>query len=206
MDKLYLITDRKIAKQGILKAIESAIIGGVRFIQLREKDLKGAPLLQLAKEVRELTGFYNAKLIINDRADIALLCGADGVHLGQNSFSPKDVRKILGKEKLIGVSTHSIKEAKAARDSGADFITFGPVFFTPSKAQYGEPVGIKLLRKVKTEIEIPVYALGGIKKSNIREVIKAGADGIALISAIMGSDNPQDSTIELINEISRVTD
>lgn len=182
---VYLITDGTAGRQDFFARIEAALEGGVRFLQLREKALDGRTLLKTARELRGLTRQYGAFLIINDRADIALLSEADGVHLGQASMPPEDVRKIVGPSMLIGVSAHSLKEAKEAYEGGADFITTGPVFFTPSKAGYGEPVGPGLLREVKAAMPIPVYAVGGVKKENLAELIENRADGVAAISAIL---------------------
>jgi thiamine-phosphate pyrophosphorylase len=198
--KLYLITDRKLFKAqcSMYFAIESALESGARHIQLREKDLSVRELLEMAVWMRELTGEYDAKLFINDRVDIALSVRADGVHLGQNSIPPHAVRKISGDKLMIGVSTHSINEAVDAERDGADFITLGPVYETPSKLRYGNPVGIDSLRKVKSRISIPVLAIGGIKPDKVIEVKEAGADGIALISAILTAENITETTKELL--------
>jgi len=198
--KLYLITDRKLFKAqcSMYFAIESALEAGAGYIQLREKDLSVKELLEMAVWMRELTGEYDAKLFINDRVDIALSVGADGVHLGQNSIPPHAARKISGDKLMIGVSTHSINESIDAERDGADFITLGPVYETPSKLKYGNPVGTDSLRKVKSRISIPVLAIGGIKLNNVKEVKEAGADGIALISAILTAENIKETTKELL--------
>ncbi|MBA3070903.1 MAG: thiamine phosphate synthase, partial [Nitrospirae bacterium] len=148
--------------------------------------------------MRELTGKYRAKLFINDRVDIALSVEADGVHLGQKSIPTYAVRKIVKDKFMIGVSAHSIEEAKQAEKEGADFITLGPVYKTPSKLRYGQPLGVDIIRKTKAEISIPVFAIGGIKKDRIKEVMDAGADGIALISGILGARNIRDKTEEVL--------
>jgi thiamine-phosphate pyrophosphorylase len=152
--------------------------------------------------MRELTSRYGAKLIINDRVDIALAVDADGAHLGGESIPARAARKVLGREKLLGVSCHDRAGALAAQDDGADFITFGPVYYTPSKARYGEPVGIAALRETAEVLRIPVFALGGIKPGNVREVIAAGAHGIALISAIIAADDPEKETVGLLSFLS----
>jgi thiamine-phosphate pyrophosphorylase len=187
--KLYLITDRKQTKLPLHEAVRLALEGGVRAIQLREKDLPIRELLSLAKEIRAIANEFNAKLFINDRVDVAVAVEADGVHLGHQSMPPEAVRKIVGKRMLIGVSTHSMDEARAAEKGRADFVTFGPVFATPSKRQYGAPAGIEALKTVKRQTTIPVFGLGGIKPENLREVMNAGADGIAMISAIFGAED-----------------
>lgn len=197
---LYLITDRNQAGGvRLIDIIEDALKGGVRGVQLREKDLSSRELYELAYDLRKLTARYDAKLIINDRVDIALAVDADGVHLGLNSMPIHRVRKLLGSNKLIGLSCHNQVNAIMAQENGADFITFGPVFYTPSKANYGKPVGIEILDKVAHLLEIPVFALGGIKRDNIHEIIAAGASGIALVSAIIASDDPRSEAAAMIS-------
>ncbi len=196
---IYLITDGSAPAGGdIAGAVEKALRGGVRSVQLREKALDAKRLLRLARELRALTNRYGARLIINDRADVALLSGADGVHLGQKSIAPWDARKMLGEKMLIGVSTHSVDEAVRARDGGADFITVGPVYHTPSKAPYGAPIGVGIIREVKAVVDVPAYAIGGIDRDNLKETVKNGADGIAVISAILKSEDVEKSAREMI--------
>ncbi len=198
--RLYLITDRKLFADSneMFAAVEETLKGGVKAVHLREKDLGIRELLEMAYKMREITKKYKAKLFINDRVDIALAVGADGVHLGQSSMPPSAVRKIVKDKLMIGVSTHGIKEAREAEKSGADFITLGPIYKTPSKMKYGKPVGIEMLRNVKSDVSIPVFAIGGIKEDNVKEVMDAGADGIALISGILGAKNIGEKTMELL--------
>ncbi|OGW48249.1 MAG: thiamine-phosphate diphosphorylase [Nitrospirae bacterium GWC2_57_9] len=198
--KLYLITDRKNTKLPLPEAVRLALQGGVRAIQLREKDLPVRELLELARKLRELTLDFGAKLFINDRVDVAIAVDADGVHLGHQSMPPEPVRRILGKGKLIGVSTHNIVEAKEAEAGGADFITFGPVFFTPSKANFGAAVGLEYLKSAKNRINIPIFGLGGIKSGNLREVFRFGADGVSLISAIFGAQDIRKAAEAIVGE------
>jgi len=189
--RLYLITDRKLVTREapLVTAVQQALKGGVTAVQLREKDLETRELLRLAYSMKKLTARFGAKLFINDRFDIALAVGAEGVHLTQNSIPVEAVRKTVKKGLLIGVSTHSLREAKEAEKGGADFITLGPVYKTPSKLKYGKPVGINTLRKVACSVNIPVFAIGGIKSGRIREVVNAGAAGAAMISEIFKTDN-----------------
>jgi len=189
---LYLITDRnQTGNVRLIDVVEEALKGGVRGIQLREKDLSSRELYELAYELRKLTNRYDARLIVNDRVDIALAVDADGVHLGLNSLPIHRVRRLIGDNKLIGLSCHNQVNAIMAQEKGADFITFGPVYYTPSKAQYGKPVGVEKLEIVSHLLEIPVFALGGIKMANIHEVVAAGAAGISLVSAIIANDDPR---------------
>ncbi len=172
--KLYLITDRKQTKPPLPEAVRLALQGGVRAIQLRERDLPIRELLAVAQELRTVTREFGAKLLINDRVDVAVAVEADGVHLGHQSMPPEAVRSIVGNRMLVGVSTHSLKEAIDAEKNGADFITFGPVFETPSKLHYGAPVGTEALSDIKKNVRIPVFGLGGIKTENIHEVLRPG--------------------------------
>jgi thiamine-phosphate pyrophosphorylase len=195
----YLITDRKQTGDIVLTdVIEEALKGGIRAIQLREKDLSSRELYELAFELRKLTNRYDAKLLINDRIDIALAVDADGVHLGLNSMPLHRVRRIVGSNKLIGLSCHNQVNAIMAQENGADFITFGPVYYTASKAQYGKPVGVEKLEIISHLLEIPVLALGGIKKGNIHEVMAAGASGISVVSAVIANDNPRRAAEEMV--------
>ncbi len=165
--------------------MESALQGGIKAVQLREKDLPVRELLSTAYRMRELTMHYHASLFINDRADIALCAGADGVHLSRGGMPAFAVRRIGGDNFLIGVSTHSLEEARLSVKEGADFITFGPLYQTPSKLKYGAPVGLEALKKVREEIAAPVFGIGGIKHDSIKPVMDAGAHGIAVISGIL---------------------
>jgi thiamine-phosphate pyrophosphorylase len=186
--KLYLITDRKLfADSGkMFAAVEEALKAGVKAVQLREKDLPTRELLDMAYKMRELTARHDAKLFINDRADIAMCVNADGVHLGQSSMPVYAVRKVVGDRMMIGVSTHKLNEALTAKRKGADFITFGPIYPTPSKLKYGKPVGVESLKIVAEKVAIPVFGIGGIKPDNVEDVVNAGAYGVALISGILG--------------------
>ena len=170
-------------------AVEEALKAGVRAVQLREKDLPTRQLLDMAYRMKELTAKYSAKLFVNDRADIGICVNADGVHLGQASMPVYAARKVVGYKMMIGVSTHNLDEASIAEKEGADFITFGPVYHTPSKLKYGEPIGIEAFKKVCEKLSIPVFAIGGIKFDNATDVINAGADGIAAISGILGDND-----------------
>lgn len=192
--RLYLITGRKSVKNKKLEdAVEEALQGGVRAVQLREKDMPVRELLQLALRLREITNGHKARLFINDRVDVAELCRADGVHLGGQSMPVQAVRKMCGDKKnkklMIGVSAHTVEEALSAQKGGADFVTFGPVFDTPSKRAYGTPLGLQKLKEAASVLEIPVFAIGGIKTGNIESVMDAGAFGAALISGIFGADD-----------------
>ncbi|OQY18909.1 MAG: thiamine-phosphate diphosphorylase [Desulfobacteraceae bacterium 4572_35.1] len=189
---LYLITDRhQIHPQHtLISAVTAALQGGVQAIQLREKDLSATELYRLGSALRELTNQYGAKLLINDRIDIAMAVGADGVHLTEQSLDVTCARTILGNDKLIAVSTHNLTSALHAEKQGADLITFSPIFFTPSKAAYGDPQGLEQLHTLCQQLKLPVFALGGITTQRVAPVVAAGATGVALISAILAQENP----------------
>jgi thiamine-phosphate pyrophosphorylase len=196
--RVYLITDRKLLTRSpefpvqsarLLAAVEDALKAGITAVQLREKDLPVRELLELAYRTREVTARYEAMLFINERVDIAICVEADGVHLGQAGIPVQAARRIAGRRLFIGASTHNLEEALTAEREGADFITFGPVYDTPSKRTYGEPVGIGALQTVSEKVSLPVFGIGGISSARVKEVRNAGARGIALISGILGETN-----------------
>ena len=188
---LYLITDGTTTEastpeskefQDILVLVRAAVDAGLQLIQLREKDLTARHLFELTARAAEITRGTSTRLLVNDRADIATTAGAQGVHLTTRSLEPHIVRQAFGADFLIGASTHSLSEAMAARDGGADFAVFGPVFETDSKTKYGPAVGIEALARVTRELSpFPILALGGISKANAADCLRAGAQGIAAI-------------------------
>jgi thiamine-phosphate pyrophosphorylase len=175
----------------LIPTIEGALRGGIRAIQLREKDLTLPALLALARELRQVTAQAGASLLINGRIDVMEAVNADGIHLRSDSLPTRAVRRVIGPRKFLGVSTHSVAEAQRAEDDGADFVTFGPVYATPTKAVYGPPVGPAALEAVCRQLRIPVYALGGVSRAKIREAMDAGASGVAMISEIMSARDSQ---------------
>ena len=199
---LYLVTDRRATNDRELsKIVGEALTGGIKAVQLREKDLPGGELLRLAEALKVLCTQNGASLFINDRIDVALAVGADGVQLGAASMPIAAARELLGSDRLIGASVHSLEEAQAAERDRADFILFGPVYFTPSKAAYGEPQGLLRLREIVEKISLPVYAIGGINAGNTAAVRKAGAHGVALISAVMGAADPAASARRILDKL-----
>jgi thiamine-phosphate pyrophosphorylase len=201
---LYLVTDRTQTRgRELLTVLEQALEGGVKAIQLREKDLSGKELFNLAERARRLCERYQASLFINDRVDVALALDARGVQLGKSSLPIPAVRSLLGAQKLIGASVHSIEEARRAESDDADFILFGPVYFTPSKAAYGAPQGIAALKKIVEIVARPVYAIGGVTAEKISEVRATGVDGVALISAIISAENPKVAAQALGRQLQR---
>ena len=189
---LYLVTDRTQARgRDLLWVLEEALAGGVKAVQLREKDLGGKNLFQLAERTRRLCELYDAALFINDRVDVALGVDAAGVQLGKASLPIETARSLLGPRKLIGASIHSLMEGRQAEQAGADFVLFGPVYFTPSKASFGAPQGLTSLAKIVEMLSLPVYAIGGITADNAVAVRRVGVRGVALIAAIISAENPQ---------------
>jgi len=200
--RLYFVTDRwHTANRPLIDVVHAALDGGVHTVQLREKDLEGGALYRLAAQLRELTARYQARLLINDRVDVALAVEADGVHLGQTSFPVVVARRLLGLGKLIGVSTHNSKEIAAA--AGADFLVFGPVYATPSKAKYGKPQGLARLRRAVTQSPIPLFAIGGITVERVTEVLTNGAHGVAVISALSAAPDPMRAASALVSQLTR---
>jgi thiamine-phosphate pyrophosphorylase len=190
---LYLISDRQTLPKGrdLLTTVEEALQGGVDAVQLRDKDLPETERLELAHQLRALTRRYRARLLINGSVDIALAAEADGVHLGASSQPVAEARRLLGPKRLIGYSAHSLDELAPVTRQGADFATFSPVFYTPSKATYSPPQGLERLAAACSTDPLPIFALGGIDLKRIATVRQAGAKGIAVISAILSSSEPR---------------
>lgn len=188
----------------ILDQVSAAVAAGVQLIQLREKRLTARALFEITACAAEITRGTSTRLLVNDRADIAVSAGADGVHLTTRSLEPRIVRRTFGDDFLIGASAHSLAEAKNARDGGADFIVFGPIFPTPSKEAYGPPLGLDCLAEVASELApFPVLALGGISTDNALECLRAGASGVAGISLFRTPENLS-RTCEEIGKLSQI--
>jgi len=194
---LYLVTDRELmTADSIEKCVEQAILGGVTVVQLREKTASSREFYQLALRVREVTARLGVPLIINDRADIALAVDADGVHIGQDDLPYEAARRIVGPNKIVGVSTHNVDEAKAAADMGADYIGVGAIFATGTKNDVA-PTSIDELRRICEAVKIPMVAIGGINKNNVSLLSGTGIDGIAVVSAIVAQADTAGAAREL---------
>ena len=201
---LYLITDRTLTQgRDLCAVVEQSLKGGARAIQLREKDLGGKELFELADKISVLCQRYNAQLFINDRIDVALAVDAAGVQLGKTSIPIETARALLGAGKSIGYSAHTLEEAKVAARDGADFLLFGPVYFTPSKATYGTPQGVAALKALVEKVALSVYAIGGINVANLAATMDTGVRGVALISAIMSAQNPTAAARTILTKLAR---
>lgn len=186
LPRLYLITDRHhTAQRPLASVLAQALTGGARFIQLREKDLTTRDLCRLAQDLSPIISAHQARWIINDRIDLALALQACGVHLRASSLPTMVARRLLGPQRLIGVSTHSIDETKAAESEGADFVVLGPIYDTLSKRMYGDPLGVKTLENACRASRIPIFAIGGITPERVPDICRSGAYGVAVISSIL---------------------
>lgn len=187
MRGFYFITDSKLSRKGIVSDVKSAISAGVKIVQYREKTKDSGEMYEEARVLRKLCG--KITFLINDRIDIALAVGADGVHLGQEDLPCGIARRILGGDKIIGATAHSLKEALKAQAEGADYLGVSPIFATKTKPDAGAPKGIRLISRIKKDVSLPLVAVGGINLSNASEVIRSGADCVSAISAVLKSGN-----------------
>lgn len=195
---LYLVTDNSDNEEKFLKTIEEAIQGGATVVQIREKTKDTLEFYNLALKVKQITTEYNVSLIINDRVDVALAIDADGVHVGQSDMPCDVTRKLIGPDKILGVSAHTTEEAQKAEMDGADYLGSGAVFPTSTKSDANR-VTKEELKKIVESVNIPVVAIGGITEENAHELSDTGIAGLSVVSAIMSSDNPKKSSENLLN-------
>ena len=195
---LYAILD---PEQTQSRAAETALFelleGGIQWLQLRAKAMPPRDFLELARAARRCTHSSSCKLIVNDRLDIALACAADGVHLGQEDLPLHAARKLM-EDRIIGISTHDVEQAKEAEAGGADYIGFGPMFGTATKETGYGARGLQMLRQVREAVSIPIVAIGGITEANVNEVWQAGADSAAIISDLLGADDISDKVKRIL--------
>jgi len=200
--RLCLVTDRTQTRGRDLTAVVGeCLAAGLPAVQVREKDLGAGDLAFVCRRLRALTLDRRALLIVNDRVDVALAVGADAVQRTSTSLPIEDIRAIAGKRLRIGVSVHSLEEAVEAELKQADWVVFGPVYDTPSKRPYGPPQGLERLTKVAATVRLPVIAIGGITPERVPEVLRAGARGVAVISAIIGAESPADATRRFLDAL-----
>lgn len=193
--ELYLVTDRELSKIPFYEMIKKAVKGGVTVVQLREKKLSSRGFIEEALEVKRIIN--GVPIIINDRIDIALAVEANGVHLGNDDMPVDIARRILGKDFIIGASAGSVEEAIEKEKMGADYIAVSPVFSTPTKPDAGPPLGLEGIKEMKKFVKVPLIGIGGINKENVIDVMRSGADGVAVVSAIVSSEDPEKSAREL---------
>jgi thiamine-phosphate pyrophosphorylase len=201
---LYAVTDRTWLKgRSLTHVVEEAIKAGITFLQLREKDLDNASFLQLAREVKSVADKYEIPYVINDNVEVAMSCGADGVHVGQDDMAARDARRIIGPDKILGVSAQTVEQAVLAEKNGADYIGVGTVFPTSTKLD-AEAVSFETLKEICEAVSIPVVAIGGINKDNAMKLAGSGIDGIAVVSAIFAQEDITSAVRELRQISSRV--
>lgn len=199
---LYLVTDRRqTGGRPLAPLVGQAVAGGLRVVQVRERDLATRDLLDLSRELCGLVRARGGRVMINDRVDLALALGADGVHLRSDSLPVAVARRLLGADRLLGVSAHSPDEVARAESDGADFVVLGPVYETPSKREYGPPIGLRPIEEAGRRCRIPVFAIGGITVGRVAEVRRAGARGVAVVSAILSAGSAESATRQFLDAL-----
>ena len=200
--RLCLVTDRTQTRgRELVAVVDECLAAGLPAVQVREKDLGAGDLAFLCRRLRPLTLDRGALLIVNDRVDVALAVGADGVQRTHASLPVEDIRALVDKRLRVGASVHSLEEAVEAEVKGADWVVFGPVYDTASKRVWGPPQGPARLERVAAALQIPVIAIGGVTPERVREVRGAGARGVAAISAILDTDRPADATRRFLDAL-----
>ena len=201
---LYLVTDRhQTDGRDLVDVISQALDAGVRAVQLREKDLDTVEVFRLGERLLALTRRAGAALLINDRVDVAMALGADGVHLTRKSLPLQEARALLGSDGLIGISCHGLADVQEAVAGGPDFVVLGPIYATPSKTSYGSPLSPELVRQARAICPLPLLGIGGIRPCRVSDVLGAGADGVAAISAILAAPEPGTATREMLAAVAR---
>ena len=195
---LYLCTDRELMRSSTIEeTVEQAIIGGTGVVQLREKDIDAKDFYEMAVRLKQITDHYHVPLIINDRVDIALACNAAGVHIGQRDIPAKQVRKMIGKNKLLGVSASTLEEAVKAVEDGADYLGIGAMYATNTKED-AEIVTIPELKRIREAVDVPIVVIGGINLDTLDNFKGYGIDGLAVVSAIMAAEDVEAAARELV--------
>ncbi len=202
---LYLVTDRPLSKgRPIEFIVEQAIKGGVTMVQLREKECSTLDFVNLANLLRKLLDNYHIPLIIDDRLDIVLACNADGLHIGQHDMPYPVARKILGKDKIIGLTVESIEQAREANRLDVDYIGLSPIFATSTKTDLNAPLGLDGIRQIAAFSKHSMVAIGGINRYNAADVLKAGATGLAVVSAVVSAPDPMIAAREIMQEVDKI--
>lgn len=203
---LYVVTDRTwLGENSLVDQVEDTLKAGATFIQLREKDLPFEDFLKEAKELKNVTDRYKLPFVINDNVEVAIKCNADGVHVGQEDMNARNVRNLIGEDKILGVSASTVKEAKAAEENGADYIGVGAIVSTSTKEE-AKVVSMDTLKDICHAVSIPVVAIGGINEENVLKLKGSGVDGICVISAIFSKENIYDASKNLYDLASQMVD
>ncbi len=199
---LYLVTDSSLARgRSLSSVVTAAVAGGCTMVQLREKEASGRRFLDLARALSDLLAPRSVPLIVNDRLDVALACGAAGLHVGQDDLPCADVRRIAGERLIVGVSVSTPDEARRAEAEGASYLGVSPIWATPTKPDAPPAVGLAGLAAIRRVTRLPLVGIGGVNATNAAQVIGAGADGVAVVSAIMSADDPAQSARELLEVV-----
>jgi len=200
--RLFLVTDRHQTKgRPLVPLLQRVLTAAAPAIQLRERDLSARELVTLAFEVQAVTASRRSQLLINDRIDVALALEGVGVHLRSNSLPVSVARQVLGTQRLLGISVHAVEEAVQVESQGADYIVLGPIYETPSKQMFGPPLGIHTLEKACRLVRLPIIGIGGVTAARAREMRRAGAFGVAVITAVLGAADVESATRELLDAV-----
>ncbi len=197
---IYLVTDSNLTRKTVVDDVKCAIEGGIKIVQYREKKKSKKKMIYEAKKISKLCKQNDVIFLINDYVDLALESDADGVHIGQEDTSYEEARNLLGRDKIIGITVHNIREAKIAQKKGADYLGVSPVFDTSTKEDAGKGMGISGLKKIVESVNIPCVAIGGINRENISDVFSTGVSGAAMVSAILCNDDVEKAVKELMKE------
>jgi thiamine-phosphate pyrophosphorylase len=201
---LYLVTDRGLARgRSTLEIVRAAVYGGATVVQLREKDCSTREFVEQALIIKEFLKTRGVPMIINDRVDVAQAANADGVHLGQTDMPLEMAKGILGDSMIIGISAESLQDAIEAEKGGADYLGISPIYATPTKTDTAPPLGLEGLREIHKAVRLPLVGIGGLNKDNSADVIRNGADGVAVVSAIVAADDPEAAARELKHMIEK---
>lgn len=200
--ELYLVTDRSLSLgRSLLEIVQAAVRGGVTMVQLREKECDTREFVELGRTVHAVTNAAGIPLIVNDRADIVQVIGAEGLHIGQRDMAYGDARRLLGSEAIIGLSVENEEQARECLSfTGLDYIGASPVFLTPTKTDTAEALGLDGIHRLRNIVgaDLPMVAIGGVNQTNVQEIIRAGADGVAVVSAICSAASPADAARKLL--------
>ena len=199
----YLVTYSSISRNGTLSDVKNAVDAGCKIVQYREKNKNKKEMINEAQLLKKICG-NKAILLIDDWTDIAIAVNADGVHIGQKDISVEKVRRILGNDKILGLTVHNVEEAIKAEKLGVDYIGLAPIFKTDTKEDSGIPCGVEMIEQVRKKVSLPIIAVGGIDKNNVVDVIKRGADGVVAVSAVLISDDVKKEVGDIIKIIKEV--